>query len=71
MGLFSEPKLRPGYDQFEGELPRRPDESDYARDLRLAYEKGLESRWRGDHQPGVNQFEDDGLRQAFLEGFNA
>lgn len=70
MGLFSEAKLRPGYVQHEGELPRRPDESDFARDLRMAYEAGLDAKWNASGHAG-GQFEDPDLRQAFLRGFNS
>jgi hypothetical protein len=70
MGLFSEAKLRPGYVQLEGGLPFKPDEPSFAGDLREAYERGLNAKWSGSGHD-VDQFEDDDLRQAFLQGFNS
>lgn len=68
MGLYDEKKLRPGYVQEEGSLPHEVNESDGARALRLAYEAGLEARWSGDSS-GVERFEDEDLRAAFMRGF--
>lgn len=70
MGVFNEAKLRPGYVQMEGGLPFQPGESQYATDLRVAYERGLDAKWNG-AGTDVDQYEDEGLRQAFLQGFNA